>query len=146
MKNKVHLILFLTLVVMGCKNRYQEKIQMIYTIDQFDYFNDTMNVIVTIENNSLLDLKGGEWELHWNQMKGFVQAKSLAEGIDFEWVNGAHYFILRFDKNWNIPPGETLQFSMQQRGIMDRIAMGPVGVFIVQKEQAVEVATQVDWK
>ena len=146
MKNKVHLILFLTLVVMGCKNRYQEKIQMIYTIDQFDYANDTMNVIVTIENNSLLDLKGGEWELHWNQMKGFVQAKSLAEGIDFEWVNGAHYFILRFDKNWNIPPGETLQFSMQQRGIMDRIAMGPVGVFIVQKEQAVEVATQVDWK
>ena len=81
MKNKVHLILFLTLVVMGCKNRYQEKIQMIYTIDQFDYANDKMNVIVTIENNSLLDLKGGEWELHWNQMKGFVQAKSLAEGL-----------------------------------------------------------------
>ena len=146
MKNKVYLILFITLVVVGCKNRSQEKIQMTYSIEQFDHAKDEMNVKVTIENNSLMDLKGEEWELHWNQMKGFVKAKSLAEGIKFEWVNGAHYFVLKFDKQWKLPPGESIQFSMQQQGIMDRIAMGPVGVFIVQKEQTVEVATQVDWK
>ncbi len=146
MKNIVYLILFLILVVVGCKNRSQEKIQMIYTIQQFDLTNDKMNVKVTIENSSLKDLKGGSWELHWNQMKGFVQAESLAEGIDFEWVNGAHYFVLKFDKQWNLPPGKSIQFSFQQKGIMDRIAMGPVGVFIVQNEQTVEVATQVVWK
>ena len=53
-----------------------------------------------------MDLKGGAWELHWNQMKGFVQVESLAEGIDFEWINGAHYFVLKFDKQWSLPSGE----------------------------------------
>ena len=146
MKNKVYLILFLSLVLMRCKKPSQGKIQMTYTIEQFDLANDKMNVNVFIENNSLMDLKGGAWELHWNQMKGFVQAESLAEGIDFEWINGAHYFVLKFGKQWKLPPGESIQFSMQQQGIMDRIAMGPVGVFIVQEQQTATVATQVEWK
>ena len=146
MKNKVYLILFLSLVLMRCKNPSQGKIQMTYTIEQFDLAKDEMNVNVIIENNSLMDLKGGAWELHWNQMKGFVQAESLAEGIDFEWINGAHYFVLKFGKQWKLPPGERIQFSMQQQGIMDRIAMGPVGVFIVQEQQTATVATQVEWK
>lgn len=146
MKNKVYLILFLSLVLMRCKNPSQGKIQMTYTIEQFDLAKDEMNVNVIIENNSLMDLKGGAWELHWNQMKGFVQAESLAEGIDFEWINGAHYFVLKFGKQWKLPPGESIQFSIQQQGIMDRIAMGPVGVFIVQEQQTATVATQVEWK
>ena len=95
-----------------------------YTIEQFDLTNEKMDVKVVIKNNSLMDLKGGEWELHWNQMKGFVKAESLAEGIDFEWVNGAHYFVLKFGKQWKLSPDESIQFSMQQQGIMDRIAMG----------------------
>ncbi len=146
MKNKVYLILFLSLVLMRCKKPSQGKIQMTYTIEQFDLANDEMNVNVIIENNSLMDLKGGAWELHWNQMKGFVQAESLAEGIDFEWINGAHYFVLKFGKQWKLPPGESIQFSMQQQGIMDRIAMGPVGVFIVQEQQTTTVAAQIEWK
>ena len=146
MKNKVYLILFLSLVLMRCKKLSQGKIQMTYTIEQFDLANDEMNVNVIIENNSLMDLKGGAWELHWNQMKGFVQAESLAEGIDFEWINGAHYFVLKFGKQWKLPPGESIQFSMQQQGIMDRIAMGPVGVFIVQEQQTTTVAAQIEWK
>ena len=75
MKNKVYLILFLSLVLLRCNKPSQEGIQMTYTIEQFDSANDQMYVNVTIENNSLIDLKGGAWELHWNQMKGFVQAK-----------------------------------------------------------------------
>ena len=146
MKNKVYLILFLSLILMRCKKPSQGMIQMTYTIEQFDLAKDEMNVNVIIENNSLMDLKGGAWELHWNQMKGFVKAQSLAEGIDFEWINGAHYFVLKFGKQWKLPPGESIQFSMQQQGIMDRIAMGPVGVFIVQEQQTTAVATQVQWK
>ena len=146
MKNKVYLILFLSLILMRCKKPSQGKIQLTYTIEQFDLAKDEMNVNVIIENNSLMDLKGGAWELHWNQMKGFVKAQSLAEGIDFEWINGAHYFVLKFGKQWKLAPGESIQFSMQQEGIMDRIAMGPVGVFIVQEQQTTAVATQVQWK
>ena len=146
MKNKVYLILFLSLLLMRCNKPPQGKIQMTYTIEQFDLANDEMNVNVIIKNNSLMDLKGGAWELHWNQMKGFVKDQSLPEGIDFEWVNGAHYFVLKFDKKWNLPRGESIQFSMQKQGIMDRIAMGPVGVFVVQEEQIKAVATQVEWK
>jgi hexosaminidase len=146
MKNKVFLILFLSLILMRCKKPSQGKIQMTYTIEKFDLAKDEMNVNVIIENNSLMDLKGGAWELHWNQMKGFVKPQSLAEGIDFEWINGAHYFVLKFGKQWKLPPGESIQFSMQQQGIMDRIAMGPVGVFIVQEQQTTAVATQVQWK
>ena len=114
MKIKVYLILFLSFVLMRCKKPIHGKIQMTYTIDQFDVNNDKMNVNIIIKNNSFMDLKGGAWELHWNQMKGFVQVESLAEGIDFEWINGAHYFVLKFDKQWSLPPGERIQFSMQQ--------------------------------
>ena len=145
MKIKVYLILFLSFVLMRCKKPIHGKIQMTYTIDQFDVTNDKMNVNIIIKNNSFMDLKGGAWELHWNQMKGFVQVESLAEGIDFEWINGAHYFVLKFDKQWSLPPGERIQFSMQQQGIMDRIAMGPVGVFIVQDDKTFSVTTDVEW-
>ena len=146
MKIEVYMILFLSVLLMRCEKPSQGKIQMTYTIDQFDLANEEMNVNVIVENNSLMNLKGGAWELHWNQMKGFVQAESLSEGIDFEWINGAHYFVLKFGNQWKLPPGESIQFSMQQKGIMDRIAMGPVGVFIVQEKQTVKVATQVEWK
>ena len=141
MKNKVYLILFLSFVLICCKKPTHGNIQMTYTIDQFDVTNDKMNVNIIIENNSFMDLKGGAWELHWNQMKGFVQVESLAEGIDFEWINGAHYFVLKFDKQWSLPQGESIQFSIHQQGIMDRIAMGPVGVFIVQDDETLAVTT-----
>jgi hexosaminidase len=146
MKKKVCLILFFSLILIRCKSPSQGKIQMTYTVEEIDLFKDQMEVCVTIENNSLKDLGPGAWELHWNQMKGFVKAQSLAEGIDFEWINGAHYFVLRFGKQWNLPSGERIQFSMQQQGVMDRVAMGPVGVFIVQEDQTRAVATQVEWK
>ena len=42
-------------------------------------------------------------------------------------------------------PGESIQFSIQQQGIMDRIAMGPVGVFIVQDDETLAVTTHVEW-
>ncbi len=145
MKNKVYLILFLSFVLICCKKPTHGKIQMTYTIDQFDVTNDKMNVNIIIENNSFMDLRGGAWELHWNQMKGFVQVESLPEGIDFEWINGAHYFVLKFDKQWSLPLGKSIQFSIQQQGIMDRIAMGPVGVFIVQDNETLAVTTHVEW-
>ena len=146
MKNKVYLILFLSFVLICCKKPTHGNIQMTFTIDQFDVTNDKMNVNIIIENNSFMDLRGGAWELHWNQMKGFVQVESLAEGIDFEWINGAHYFVLKFDKQWSLPPGESIQFSIQQKGIMDRIAMGPVGVFIVMDDETLAVTTDVEWR
>ena len=53
-------------------------------------------------------------------------------------INGAHYFVLKFDKQWSLPPGERIQFSRNSKA-MDRIAMGPVGVFIVQDDKTFSV-------
>ena len=76
MKNKVYLFLFLSFLLLHCKKPSQGKIQMTYNIEKFDFVNDQMNINILLENKSLMDLKGGAWELHWNQMKGFVKSQS----------------------------------------------------------------------
>ena len=48
-------------------------------------------------------------------MKGFVQVESLAEGIDFEWINGAHYFVLKFDKQWSLPQVRVYNFQYNNK-------------------------------
>ena len=147
MKKSIYFFLFLLVLQnIGCSKSFTPEILMSYTIDQFDTAQEEMVISIKIKNNSSTNFNGRFWELHWNQMKGFIDEKSLPEGIGFEWINGAHYFVLKFNEQWNLPAGQQIQFTMKQKGIMDRIAMGPVGVFVVQEDQAMEVSTEILWE
>ena len=147
MKHKTLLIFLITLISLtACNQASEGGVQLTYTVDEFNLAEDYMQVTVQLANKSATQLKGGKWELHWNQLKGFVDSESLPDGIDFEWVNGAHYFVLKFDEQWGIPPGGKIAFSMKQTGVMDRLAMGPIGVFTVQEQQTIDVETQVNWE
>ena len=115
MKNKVYLFLFLSFLLLHCKKSFQGKIQMTYNIEKFDFVNDQMNINIVLENKSLMDLKGGAWELHWNQMKGFVRLNPWRRACDFEWINGAHYFVLKFDKQWSFPKVRVYNFQYNNK-------------------------------
>ena len=147
-KTRIKFMLFCAvLTLLSCHSEVSlEAIKLIFEVESFDPLKSEMQVKFTLENQSDQSLTGGSWELHWNQIRGFVDAKSLPEGIDFEWVNGEHYFILTFDEEWSLSPGQTLTIPMKQDGIMDRLAMGPMGAFIVQNGQAYDIETEILWK
>ena len=114
-----YLIFFFSSIVFSQK----ENSFLNFKINKFDINNSEMEVSFEIINNTGLDFKAGEWELHWNQIRGFIDQKTLPNDIDFKWVNGEHYFILKFGKGWDLKAGSKISFSFVQEGIMDRLAM-----------------------
>ena len=45
-----------------------------------------------------------------------------------------------------LAPGETLRFSYTHNGIMERLVMGPRGVFLVQDREAQDAEVAIKWK
>ena len=117
-----------------------------FRIEQFHPDSNFMDVRFTIKNESDRDWKGGEWSLHWNQISGVIDSASLPNGVRFEWVNGNSYFVLYFDSLWTIKAGEERSFHVIQRGIMPRLALGPVGVFGVMREHPFPLTTTIKWQ
>lgn len=117
-----------------------------FRIEQFHPDSNFMDVRFTIKNESDRDWKGGEWSLHWNQISGVIDSASLPDGVRFQWVNGNSYFVLYFDSLWTIKAGEERSFKAIQRGIMPRLALGPVGVFGVMREHPFTLTTTIEWQ
>lgn len=124
----------------------QPDIVLDYTIVAFDIENDEMQVIFELTNATNHHFSAHEWSLHWNQIIGKIKPQSLPNGIDFEWVNGNSYFVLKFGSEWNLKAGEKIKFQVTKQGIMSRLALGPTGVFIVQNETPYDITTNVHWK
>jgi len=131
----------------GCGSAPPGKgVSLDYKVLRFDVPNDEMWVEVSIANHSGQDLIGGQWELHWNQISGGIDPKSLPEGLRFEWVNGNSYFIMHFEEPWTLKRGDSCRFIARHEGIMRRLAVGPVGFFGVMRGQPFEVSGSVQWK
>tara|TARA_B100001093_G_scaffold333426_1_gene318388 strand:- start:10337 stop:12841 length:2505 start_codon:yes stop_codon:yes gene_type:complete len=144
--SKLLLILATALILLSCQNEQQQKgIFLNYRIEHFDTQNDQMRVELSITNHSDLSIKSSTWELHWNQMKGEIIPSSLPQGVSFERING-DYFRLKFSDDYSLKLGETLKLKCIQSGVMDRLAMGPLGVFIVHDEKAFDLQTSIEWK
>lgn len=106
-----------------------------------------MEVTYQITNATKKDFKGGQWELHWNQIVGTPLWDSLPDGISFEYVNGQQYLILKFDEKWSLRSGDVISFKGIQEGIISREVMGPMGAFIVyDQNQVLELETRLHWK
>jgi P pilus assembly chaperone PapD len=75
MKHKTLLIFLITLISLtACNQASEGGVQLTYTVDEFNLAEDYMQVTVQLANKSATQLKGGKWELHWNQLKGFVDS------------------------------------------------------------------------
>ena len=143
---KLLLVFALPFFLLSCQAKPEEQgIVLNYRIVQFDTQQDQMQVELSITNHSDLSIASSEWELHWNQMKGEIISSSLPQGVSFERING-DYYRLQFSDDYSLKSGETLKLNCLQSGIMDRLAMGPVGVFIVHNEKGYDLQTNIEWK
>lgn len=101
-----------------------------FTINAFDVANEVMEVSFAIKNPSQETWVGGQWTLHWNQFSGKIQPESLPEGMSLAPTKNSQYWILSMGEPYSLSPGETLEFTVRQSGIMERIVMGPIGFFV----------------
>ena len=128
--------LFCFLIFFSCQNDNSLKIDnpLVYTIEEFDLEKNQMKINLKITNTSNKTLKEGKWTLHWNQMHDGIIPESLPNGISFSYINGQAYYILTFDQNYSIKPGEKVNFSFLQKGILKRKPYRPLGAFIRNHE------------
>ena len=89
-----------------------------------------MEVTFSITNSSNTPWDGGTWSLHWNSIFGEIIIETLPEGIEYTYVDGQQYLILAFGEQYSLKPNENLRFSVKQKGIIPRLAMGPMGFFV----------------
>ena len=113
-----------------CQSPNSETIPVIFTIDTFDVPNNQMEVTFSITNNSNTPWEGGAWSLHWNSIFGEIIIETLPEGVEYTYVDGQQYLILAFGEKYNLKPNDKLIFSLKQKGIIPRLAMGPMGFFV----------------
>lgn len=151
LKPKSKFITGLALLSMGfaayfITNSKEDAIHLTYTVNAFDVEKGEMHVRLTLNNRTKTDFEPSHWSLHWNQIIGTVIPESLPPGVDFTWINGNSYFKLGFGDGWALKAGEQLHFDVVKQGIMSRLALGPFGAFLVQKEKLYDVKTTVDWQ
>lgn len=139
-------LVFLSILFWSCNQSTEDSLKLQYVIQSIDVDQEKMNVEMKLINTSSRPLVNNFWELHWNQMKGKIIESSLPEGIRYTHINGDNYMKLQFDSRWIIKSNDTLSFELQQEGIMDRLAMGPMGVFVVANNAPIEVETEILWQ
>ena len=119
-----------------------------FTVNAFDVPNGVMEVSFAIKNPSQETWEGGQWTLHWNQFSGKIQPESLPEGMSLAPTKNSQYWIVSMGENHSLSPGETLEFTVRQSGIMERIVMGPIGFFVhhSKTDQLYDLEHTIDWE
>jgi hexosaminidase len=139
-------VIVIVFLLCSCNRTSEGKLELHYVIQSIDTVQERMNVTFELINHSSTAFEDASWELHWNQMKGRIVASSLPDGIQYTHINGDNYMKLQFDSRWALRPKDTLIFELQQQGVMDRLAMGPIGVFIAQNDLIRDVETTIIWQ
>ena len=129
MKNFL-LLVFISAFLIQCKPKEKETSKIQFHINNFDFNNDQMEVTFELVNNSNQIWEEGKWELNWNQFSGDIDKKSLPNGIKLIPTKNIQYYRLSFGDSFSISPGDKFSFSAIQKGIMNRLVMGPVGFFV----------------
>ena len=143
------LFAFLTLLLcIGCQSTKTNNTPILFTVDSFDIPNNKMDVTFSITNPTDKIWEGGKWSLHWNQIYGSVLTESLPEEITYTSVNGQQYLIFNFGESYSLKPGEELNFSVIQTGIMSRLVMGPQGFFIhnAKTNSTLDLESTIQWR
>ena len=129
MKNLL-LSYFTLLLLLQCQSPLEETNPLVFKVNIFDVPKNQMEVLFSIHNSTPEVWEGGAWSLHWNQFFGSIKPESLPEGISIKPTQNSQYWVLNFGEEYSLNPGEQLEFSVLQSGIMTRLVMGPVGFFV----------------
>ncbi len=129
MKNFLFLV-FISTFLIQCKPKEKKTSKIQFHINNFDFNNNQMEVTFELVNNSNQIWEEGKWELNWNQFSGDIDKKSLPNGIKLIPTKNIQYYRLSFGDSFSISPGDKFSFSAIQKGIMNRLVMGPVGFFV----------------
>ena len=143
------LLLLLTCCLLTqCQSINTENTSVTFTIDSFDVANNQMEVTFSITNPTESTWDGGNWSLHWNSIFGETIPESLPEGMEYTYVDGQQYLILAFGEQYSLKPNEKLIFSAKQKGIIPRLAMGPLGFFVhLEKTQTnIDLTSEIVWE
>ena len=143
------LLLLLTCCLLTqCQSINTENTSVTFTIDSFDVANNQMEVTFSITNPTESTWDGGNWSLHWNSIFGETIPESLPEGMEYTYVGGQQYLILVFGEQYSLKPNEKLIFSAKQKGIIPRLAMGPLGFFVhLEKTQTnIDLTSEIVWE
>ena len=143
------LLLLLTCCLLTqCQSINTENTSVTFTIDSFDVANNQMEVTFSITNPTESTWDGGNWSLHWNSIFGETIPESLPEGMEYTYVDGQQYLILVFGEQYSLKPNEKLIFSAKQKGIIPRLAMGPLGFFVhLEKTQTnIDLTSEIVWE
>ena len=147
----IYFSLVLSFSLFSCKNeeKNSDNILFHFIVNEFDHENGQMDTTFKIINNSSHAFEGGNWSIHWNQFLWAMDTDPLAKGLKFERISGGDsYLKIDFDSNWNLKANDTIEFNVIQKGIMRRICMGPMGVFLVDNkiQKAFDTKTKVEWE
>ena len=125
---------FVILLLIQCKAPNNNSTPIEFIINQFDVPNNQMEIKFRITNPTQEVWEGGQWSLHWNQFIGSIKPGTLPEGILLKPTKNNQYWILFFDSPNTLNPGETLEFSVTESGIINRLVMGPIGFFVYNEK------------
>jgi len=147
----IYLILVLSFSLFCCKSEEKNSgdISFNFIVNEFDHENSHMNTTFRLINNSNQTFEGGHWSLHWNQFLWAIDDDALAQGLKFERISGGDsYLKIDFGSGWNLKTNDTLEFNVIQKGIMRRVCMGPIGVFLVddKTQTGYDAKTKVEWE
>ena len=145
---KVLLYCFTFLLLLQCQSPIEETNPLVFKVNTFDVPNNQMEVLFNIQNQTQEVWEGGAWSLHWNQFFGSIKPESLPEGMSIKPTQNSQYWVLNFGEEYSLNPGEQLEFSVLQSGIMTRLVMGPVGFFVhnAKTDHSFDLAHTVLWK
>ena len=139
--------LLLFLLILGCSKKQNSGFNALWTIKEVNVNSYSSIIHLKIENNTDTNLNGGNWSLHWNQIGGQISNSSLPKGIFSKRING-DYYVMDFSSDYNLGPGDKLEFTFKLDGILERIIFGPLGVFIhsIEKNTNYSVESKIEWK
>lgn len=148
MKNTIFSCIVLFFLLIQCQAPKKVTTPVVFTINQFDVPNNQMKVTFSITNPTQEVWEGGQWALHWNQFSGSILAESLSDGMNLAPTKNNQYWILSFESPHTLNPGATLEFSVTESGIINRLVMGPIGFFVhhAQNDELFDLESTVVWK
>ena len=145
---KILFICFVFVLFIQCQIPKNKTTPIVFTINQFDVHNNQMEVSFSITNPTEHIWKGGAWSLHWNSIFGETIPESLPQGMKYTYVSGQQYLILEFGEQYSLKPNENLSFTVKQKGIIPRVALGPQGFFVhdAKTQNNIDLQSRIDWE
>ena len=143
---KTLFICFVFVLFIQCQIPKNKTTPIVFTINQFDVHNNQMEVSFSITNPTEHIWKGGAWSLHWNSIFGETIPESLPQGMKYTYVSGQQYLILEFGEQYSLKPNENLSFTVKQKGIIPRVALGPQGFFVhdAKTQNNIDLQSRID--